>query len=113
MAIEDIVGDGVAHYAEAEAKLREARDAILALSGTTGIYAQVQQANPPPPEGIRPFGYIEAAKRSARAQRLAGRIAEVLAEVLELHESDTDRAQELGIDVPAPPGVIIPMGGGR
>lgn len=113
MAIEDIVGEGVSHYAEAEEKLREARDAILALSGINGIYAQAQQANPTAPEGVKPFGYLEAAKRSARAQKLAGRIAEVLEAVIEQHADDTERAKELGIDVPAPPGVIIPMGGGR
>lgn len=113
MAIEDIVGEGVAHYAEAEAKLREARDAILALSGANGIYVEVQRANPEAPEGIRPFGVLEALRRSARSQKLAGRIAEVLEQVLEQHGDDTDRAKELGIDVPALPGIIIPMGGGR
>jgi hypothetical protein len=110
MAIEEDVAEGVDHYAEAEAKVREARDAMLALPA---VYVAVQQANPTPPEGVRGFGHTEAQRRSARAQRLAGRLAEVLEAILEAHEDDTARAQELGIDVPPPPGVIIPMGGGR
>lgn len=112
---------GVQAYADAEAGLRAAHDALLKLPAT---YRAVFAANPTPaaiPSGApgdpnlypgRAYGYIESERDCARAVGIAGKVAELLGVVLENHSEDTYRAKELGVDIPMPPG-IHPDGGGR
>ncbi len=111
--ISDAVSSGMAAYASAESSLQAAHDALLQLPAA---YMAAYQANPIPPEqDVKPFGYLEAMQRSASARQAAGRVANLLASIIFEHKSDTDRCQELGIDLPLPtaPGTVHPDGGGR
>lgn len=108
--ISDAVQSGVNAYAEAETALRAAHDALLKLPAT---YEAVRLAGVEPPVNVKPYGYLESQKRGAIARKLAGRVADILSDVIETHQDDTWRAQELGIDIQPPPGVVVPMGGGR
>lgn len=109
------VSAGVQAYADAEAGLRAAHDALLKLPDT---YRAVFAGNPTPvaepngPPSAPPFGYLESERLCATAVSNAGRVAQLLSDILWQHTSDTERAKSLGIDLPMPGGVH-PDGGGR
>ena len=114
---------GVQAYADAEAGLRAAHDALLKLPAT---YRAVFAANPTPvgaaaaatpssqPQMYQAeaFGYLESERRCANAVAFSGKIAELLQQLLWQHSDDTQRAKSLGIDLPLP-GTVHPDGGGR
>jgi len=102
--VQTAVQSGVDAYAAAERALQAAHDALLQLPAT---YQSLNSAGT--------IGYLETQERCSQAQALAGDVAGVLNSVFVNHQSDTKRAQELGIDLPAPPAVAAahPNGGGR
>lgn len=108
----ETVQAGVDTYAAAEAALSAAHDALLDLPT---YYDAAFNANLTPPAGVPPLGYLESKRRGHHAQALAGQVSAVLEAVLEAHQDDTARCQELGIDLPAPlaAGTVHPDGGTR
>lgn len=77
-------------YAEAEKHLRKAQKELLKVHDT---YKFVYE------EDHEDFGYLEYRKRVASLNAVIGFVAEAELAVTEQHISDTEKAQELGIDV--------------
>lgn len=75
-------------YAAAEKHLRQAQKELLKIPAT---YKEVYE------DGN--IGYLESIERTASIKSIAGSIAAVELEVIWQHQSDTERADELGIDV--------------
>lgn len=99
------IQDAADAYANAEQHLRKAQVEILKVAAT---YKSLNK------EGT--IGGLEYMVRTATIKALAGQIAEAELAVVVNHADDTERAQELGIDVPAFSGggdIGIMGGGGR
>lgn len=84
------VKDAATAYADAEKFLRKAQ---VELSKLTKTYKAIYE-NPE-----HDFGYLEYRARSASIAAIIGLVAEAELAVTEAHIDDTERAQELGIDV--------------
>ena len=106
------VAAGVQAYADAEAALLAAHDALLKLPA---VYAAISASRPDAPDGVPAFTYFEGQKRGSAARQLAADVDNVRNTVITMHQDDTTRAQALLIDLPAPPspGGVHPDGGGR
>lgn len=99
------VQDAATAYANAEKHLRLAQKELLTVNAT---YKTVHE------EGS--IGGIELLVRSATIKAIVGQIAEAELAVVLNHQGDTERAEELGIDLPAFGGagdIGIMSGGGR
>jgi hypothetical protein len=107
------VAAGVQAYAAAEAALLTAHDALLKLPA---VYADIAAARPAVTGDVKPFSFFEGQQYGSYARQLAASVNSVYSEVIERHQADTERAKELGIDLPPPPapaGTVHPDGGGR
>lgn len=82
------VQDASDAYAAAEKHLRQAQKELLKIPAT---YKSVYE------DGL--IGYLESIERTASIKSIAGSIATAELEVIWQHQNDTERAQELGIDV--------------
>lgn len=88
--------------------MAEGENALLVvqkrLSGLPAVFAKVPE-----------LGAQERQAFSAEARMLAGEAAALELAVITYHQRLTERAKELGIDLPPPvkPGTMQPMGGGR
>lgn len=94
---QEIVAKLSAEYSRAEKHLRLAG---VALNRMPGLYDQIHKAGS--------IGYLETLKRSATAQVNAGLVANAAFGVANAHISDTERANDLGIDIP-----VVRSGPGR
>jgi len=93
----EIVAKIADEYAKAEKHLRLAS---VALNRMPRLYDQIHKAGS--------IGYLESLKRSAIAQVNAGLVANAALAVANAHISDTERADDLGIDIP-----VVRSGPGR
>lgn len=84
------VQDAATAYAEAEKHLRKAQKELAKIPETYKTIYEDPEID---------FGYLEYRKRTANIASVIGVIAEGEYAVTLAHISDTEKAQELGIDV--------------